>query len=167
MRTQKGQLASYVCNLCPPVQCDKVFLPLMVDRGRPSRSLPKSPVWTRVQAVQVQPPSTPHAFLLRVLPFFGSRGSPFPESPARLMATSPALLGTLPKASGARALCPLVSRVGSFWRLRGRPSAVCPLPHALQSRALSCPSPAGEKGGLGQRFPGGLARLRTEVTTRW
>lgn len=103
-------------------------------------------------------PFSPGWFHSRTISF-GSRGSPVPDIPAFLTGTkSPVLLRTLPKASEVRALCPLVSGVGSFWRQRGRPSAVCPLPRALQSRALSCPSPVGEKGGLRQPHAG-VARV--------
>lgn len=107
------------------------------------------------------------------------RDSSFLDSLAFLPATkSPVFPRTLPKASVVRAQCPRVGGVGSFWRQPGRPSAVCPLPRARQSRALSCPSPVGEKGGPREPHANpnrkSLARprragsgLSTEVAAGW
>lgn len=157
----------------------------MVKKGGGPRKPPKFTHWGRLWKLSLMSGlhPHPHSFSPRwFLPggiSFRSRGSPFPDSLAFLMAIkSPLIMRVLPRVSGARALCLLASGVGSFWRQQGRPSAVCPLPHALQLAALSCPLPVGRTGELRdpharRHWPLGItprsggSGLRTEVTTRW
>lgn len=127
----------------------------MVKKGGGPRKPPKFTHWGRLWTLSLMSGlhPHPHSFSPRwFLPggiSFGSRGSPFPDSLAFLMVIKSALITrVLPRVSGARVLCLLASGAGSFWRQQGRPSAVCPLPHALQSAALSCPLPVGRTGEL-------------------
>lgn len=114
-----NRLLTLIISACRCRQ-GKVSLPVTVEGGR-SQSLRNSPAGAGVQArmpsLHPHPTSfSPGWFRSRTISF-GSRDSPVPDSPAFLTGTkSPVLLRTLPKASGARALCHPVSGVGSFWR---------------------------------------------------
>lgn len=152
--------------------CDKAFLPLMVDGGRSPRSPPKLPC--PGQGASCPRPASIHTPFLspQSASILGDllwiQGLPVPREPSishgHDVSCAPGNL-----TQGLRGEGTVPPGIRSWLILETTRSAISCLSSSTCSpiKGIELSITCREKGGLGQCVPEGLARLRTEVTTRW